>query len=567
MIKETKVFRGNVLIELIIKGYTEDFLNVFLVFFKQRFFKNFVKLGSNTTIFNKYTLLRSSFVNKSSREQIEKRIYKKKINLVFSEFDFKFFYSNLNSLNFKGISLKLFKYYFFENNSKVGHNLKKSYFLNGFEHLWKLLPQDKKKNLFNLSENKNLHKVLPTIGLKKPFSKFLSLKFLKMKSFSKNRLKVGLFKVLNKKPTYTARALFSKSYNRSCLNKRKVLSNSLNKTGEPFSKVKAPIALLSYSYNFNSIYNLNQNNVLNQNNFFYCLSYNEKVKLLKEKYLLNFILRSRGSFISSFFINNRKINSYRGGLSRINLIEKLNIFHKLTQALKFGPFNFRFNMLFKNNFEFILNQEKHFYIFLRLLKQNKVKDLNSVFYNKTLLIDSKSCIKSEVSFLDFYKKIINRKTSISINPWLIRRFIVQNIKGPKLKPFLVQHQKYDIIKFLNNSLYFKAKNISFFLMWYTSKMLKSSGKKKSHLKKRRKYFLTRNWGLIWRLKLKKRFFFKLRRKKNSWKKFNRNFKNIYQKKKLKRINSRKKSYKKKFKVSKNKKVLKKPFLNLFSIKR
>ena len=567
MIKETKVFRGNVLIELIIKGYTEDFLNVFLVFFKQRFFKNFVKLGSNTTIFNKYTLLRSSFVNKSSREQIEKRIYKKKINLVFSEFDFKFFYSNLNSLNFKGISLKLFKYYFFENNSKVGHNLKKSYSLNGFEHLWKLLPQDKKKNLFNLSENKNLHKVLPTIGLKKPFSKFLSLKFLKMKSFSKNRLKVGLFKVLNKKPTYTARALFSKSYNRSCLNKRKVLSNSLNKTGEPFSKVKAPIALLSYSYNFNSIYNLNQNNVLNQNNFFYCLSYNEKVKLLKEKYLLNFILRSRGSFISSFFINNRKINSYRGGLSRINLIEKLNIFHKLTQALKFGPFNFRFNMLFKNNFEFILNQEKHFYIFLRLLKQNKVKDLNSVFYNKTLLIDSKSCIKSEVSFLDFYKKIINRKTSISINPWLIRRFIVQNIKGPKLKPFLVQHQKYDIIKFLNNSLYFKAKNISFFLMWYTSKMLKSSGKKKSHLKKRRKYFLTRNWGLIWRLKLKKRFFFKLRRKKNSWKKFNRNFKNSYQKKKLKRINSRKKSYKKKFKVSKKKKVLKKPFLNLFSIKR
>ena len=103
MKKNYKNFRGNVLIELIIKGYTEDFLNVFLVFFKQRFFKNFVKLGSNTTIFNKYTLLRSSFVNKSSREQIEKRIYKKKINLVFSEFDFKFFYSNLNSLNFKGL--------------------------------------------------------------------------------------------------------------------------------------------------------------------------------------------------------------------------------------------------------------------------------------------------------------------------------------------------------------------------------------------------------------------------------------------------------------------------------
>lgn len=78
MVNKLKKIRGNILIELIIKGYTESFLKTFLIFLKQRFFKNFVKNGSNTTIFNKYTLLRSSFVNKSSREQIEKRIYKKK---------------------------------------------------------------------------------------------------------------------------------------------------------------------------------------------------------------------------------------------------------------------------------------------------------------------------------------------------------------------------------------------------------------------------------------------------------------------------------------------------------
>jgi hypothetical protein len=102
-------------------------------------------------------------------------------------------------------------------------------------------------------------------------------------------------------------------------------------------------------------------------------------------------------------------------------------------------------------------------------------------------------------------------------------------------------------------------------MWYSANILTSSGKKKFHLKKRRKYFLTRNWGLVWRFKSKKRFFFKIRRKKNSWKRFNRNFKNTYQKKKLKRINIRKKNYKKSYKTSKKGHVLKKPFLNIFSV--
>ena len=106
MITEINKTKRHILVELRIKGYTERFLKDFLIFFKQRFFKNFLKLGGDVVIFNKYTLLRSAFINKSSREQIEKRIYIKKINLIFSEFDFKLFYSTLNSLNFKGISLK-----------------------------------------------------------------------------------------------------------------------------------------------------------------------------------------------------------------------------------------------------------------------------------------------------------------------------------------------------------------------------------------------------------------------------------------------------------------------------
>lgn len=564
MKKNYKNFRGNVLIELIIKGYTEDFLNVFLVFFKQRFFKNFVKLGSNTTIFNKYTLLRSSFVNKSSREQIEKRIYKKKINLVFSEFDFKFFYSNLNSLNFKGISLKLLKYYFFDN-SKVNTISKTLYSLKGFNSLWKFLSKDKKKNLLNLSEDKALHKVFPTIGLKKPFSKFSSLKFLKLKSFRKNRLKHGLFKVLKKKPTYRERIFFTRSFSNTLFNKRKTTSILFKKGIKSFIKFKPAIVALSYSFSFNNIGNSQKPNNFENNLFFNFFSNKEKNHLLKKKYLLNSVLRSRISFINPFFINNRKVNGYRGGLSRTNLIGKLNIFNKLIQSLKIGPFIFKFNMLFKNNFEFILNQEKHFYLFISLLQKNKTKELNKIFYKKNLLISSKLENSDKSSFFKLYSKVKQNDNFVTINPWLVRRFILQNFKGENLTKFLALYQKYSIIKSLNNSLYFRSKDIFFFLMWYSANILTSSGKKKFHLKKRRKYFLTRNWGLVWRFKSKKRFFFKIRRKKNSWKRFNRNFKNTYQKKKLKRINIRKKNYKKSYKTSKKGHVLKKPFLNIFSI--
>jgi ribosomal protein S10 len=113
VIKNLETTKRHILVELRVKGYTEFFLTNFIKFLKQRFFKNFIKLGNTTLIFNKYTLLRSAFINKSSREQIEKRISINKINFIFSESDFKFFYSTLNSLNFKGVSLKISKFYFF----------------------------------------------------------------------------------------------------------------------------------------------------------------------------------------------------------------------------------------------------------------------------------------------------------------------------------------------------------------------------------------------------------------------------------------------------------------------
>jgi len=211
MLKKDVNVRGNILIELVIKGYTENFLKVFFIFFKQRFFKNFVKTSNKKIVFNRYTLLRSSFVNKSSREQIEKRIYKKKINLVFSEFDFKYFYSNLSSLNFKGISLKMSKFFFLDPNpivTKVHNFLKKK----DFKFFWDTFSLDKKKSIIQKFKNKNLHQVFPLIGLEKQISKKVSLKFLKKKSFFKNRLRSGLFHVSAKKLNLIKKDLFFLSY-------------------------------------------------------------------------------------------------------------------------------------------------------------------------------------------------------------------------------------------------------------------------------------------------------------------------------------------------------------------
>jgi hypothetical protein len=198
---QTENFRGCILIELIIKAYTEYFLKIFFIFFKQRFFKNFIKLGSNSIIFNKYTLLRSSFVNKSSREQVEKRLYKKKVNLVFSEFDFKFFYSNLNSLNFRGISLRLSKHYFsykphFKNHVVFLTKIYSKPFSSCL-FFWIWVQMSLKQHCFFFIYSidileENIHKVLPIIGIGikneiRFASKHLSTKFLKVKSFRKNR--------------------------------------------------------------------------------------------------------------------------------------------------------------------------------------------------------------------------------------------------------------------------------------------------------------------------------------------------------------------------------------------
>ena len=65
-------------------------------------------------------------------------------------------------------------------------------------------------------------------------------------------------------------------------------------------------------------------------------------------------IKDRNFFIWPLFNNNRKRNDFRGGLSRINLIDKFNLNLKLILGLKLNPFQPKYNLLFKNDFYFFV---------------------------------------------------------------------------------------------------------------------------------------------------------------------------------------------------------------------
>ena len=555
MNKEILKTKGNILVELIIKGYTENFLKIFLVFFKQRFFSNFLKSSNNIVIFNKYTLLRSSFVNKSSREQIEKRIYKKKVNLLFSEFEFKLFYSTLSALNFKGISLKMSKYYFLNKKMLNSYNYLENFLFEKklFKHLWNELSLKTKQFLVN--KNENINKVFTTISCKNSLSKHIGLKFLRSKSLRKNRLKKGLFKVFFKKPNFFEKYIFEKSF---FILRNKRLNHLLDLKNS-FIKRKPSIFSLSYSYSFNTNVRLNGKKSLANNKFFitHYFSNNEKLKLYSKPSVLNSICCYRNCFIWWLFINNRRKSDYRGGLSKQVVLDKFNIYFKLILGLKTGPFKSRHNMLFKNNFNFILNSDKNFYIFIKLLNKTNLKGLNKYINIKSLFLENRNK-KIYTNVLKVLKKSKNNR-KVVVNPWLVRRYISKNLNLKSKRNILKVYEKNSLIKSLNNIVYFKSKALYFFLVWYKKSLKGSSKRTKFHLKKRLRYVLRRNWGILWRLKSKNKFFFRFRKKKNFWKKCNRHFKNNYQKRKFKQKFFKKKRYK----FAYRKRRLKKRYLSLF----
>ena len=124
-----------------------------------------------------------------------------------------------------------------------------------------------------------------------------------------------------------------------------------NKTLNKNSFINSNFSILSLSYSYNFLSCLENTNLNKYKR--YGLIFQKKS--LKEKSLVNSIYRYRNFFIWPLFNNNRKRNDFRGGLSRINLIDKFNLNLKLILGLKLNPFQPKYNLLFKNDFHFLSN--------------------------------------------------------------------------------------------------------------------------------------------------------------------------------------------------------------------
>ncbi len=553
MIKNLETTKRHILVELRVKGYTEFFLTNFIKFLKQRCFKNFIKLGNNTIVYNKYTLLRSAFINKSSREQIEKRIQINKMSFVFSEFDYKLFYSTLHSLNFKGISLKISKFSFLVLSKEIKYKqIKNSHsFSSIFLSFWSNLVLKKKILILNYSRKRKLNLVFTTISCKNSLSKHLGLKFLRNKSLKKNRLKKGLFFTALKKPNMNEIAFFNKTFLYYNFKKRKNLlkieNYSLKRSSSIFS--------LCYSYCFNSNKTLELSNFILDKKVISFFSNKEIIQLYSRIFLLNSILRYRKFYIWPLFKNNRKKSDYRRGLSKKVILDKFNLYYKLVLGLKTSPFNLQTNFFLGKNFKSLLIKEKKFFLFSKLLSIIKLKYLNKIVSVKSFSYKKTNKINYS-SLLRVYKKL-KKNSVLSINPFLIRRYLTKNLDlKKKKKTFKAYEKKNSLIRFLNSHFHFRSKNILFLMLWYKSNLKLVTKKKKIHLKKRLAYILRRKWGTVWKFKSKTKFFFRKKKKIKYWKKYNRNFISR-KKKKFKKLNTKKRYWAKR----------KKKKLNLFKKKK
>jgi hypothetical protein len=561
-------FRAAILVELIIKGYTESFLNTFLVFLKQRFFKGFVKWGLNSTVFNKYTLLRSSFVNKSSREQVEKRVYTRTLHLVFSEFDFKIFYSNLNSLSFKGVSLKFFKHYLLDNTYKKNWALvfiKTKTPLN-FHSFWSSTSLSKKvfflKNLLKI----NIHKVLLIIGKNRNFSKFLRKKFLIKMSFRKHRLKKAHFR---KRPRVFHKKFYRKfRKGRVQRQRRKRKSRRKRRLKIGFFKVfyrkpafspknelsisKFSSILLLYSYCFNNTLKFKVDSLKIDPVF----SIKEQKMLSIKKHLLSSIVRYRKFFIWSFFDNIYQ-NVYLGGLSRTNLIDKYSIYFKLILGLKISPVDidcrrsfFRGALGRRGNF--LYSKKKNFMNFLSLIKVVGLNPLLVFSSRKVITTFYDKSLKLNWLFKLFRKKL-SLKHQLVLTPWFIRRHFMRRFfkekrrlqikfKVPGLSPkkkaqlnkmtyynnrlkrFHCRKLEYNKeVMFFNSSRYFERWPPFLFVAKYVALIVRKSTAKKNKIRfeKRLPWYVKKYWGTLWRIKhynayfKKKKSFVSWRRHRNA----------------------------------------------------
>merc|ERR1711966_261203 len=109
------------------------------------------------------------------------------------------------------------------------------------------------------------------------------------------------------------------------------------------------------------------------------------------------------------------------------------------------------------------------------------------------------------TIVQVYNKTKSSSGQVGINPWLIRRSLFRN-KEKDFRPVLKSYLSNKVVFSVTESLYFLKKPIIFFLITYLSLISTSTNSKKVfHLKKRFLFLLKRTWGIVFRIRSKKKF--------------------------------------------------------------
>jgi hypothetical protein len=124
----------------------------------------------------------------------------------------------------------------------------------------------------------------------------------------------------------------------------------------------------------------------------------------------------------------------------------------------------------------LLIKDKVFYLFLKKLNKIKFDNLKTILKIKSLSFKTSNQL-SYSHLIRIYKKS-KKNNVVSINPFLIRRYLTKNLT--KKKNTFVFYEKNSLIKFFNSNFHFRTKIFLFLVLWYKSRLSQLSNRKKKH---------------------------------------------------------------------------------------
>ena len=249
---------------------------------------------------------------------------------------------------------------------------------------------------------KSFHKVLPVVGIMRKLSQNLRLKFLKMRSLKKNRLRSGFFRVMHKKVSSTFKKSFL-PFKSGCI--------SLSYSYSLSNKLELEIPQFSSDFNKRLVF-------LEKNRSF----------LLKKKHLLCSILRYRRFLTGSF---SGRITPFQvdGSVQfKTDFMDQFNVYLKLFLSLNLGVFE-RWGggkpasaVKMHHRTPSFLKKEC-FYDFLLLIRSLGLNNFIKFLSKKdlSLFFSNPKCFKMK-SFFPLFQKKKTSKENFSTNPWVLYGF-------------------------------------------------------------------------------------------------------------------------------------------------